>query len=639
MVVLTVDNIVKHYGPEPVLAGASFDLRAGEKISLIGPNGAGKTTLLKILMNELAPDQGEIVKSANTRLGYLEQHAEFPDGASIWDVASAALTHVRSLLKHNDELAQQIADASDPAEQDKLAHEFEELQHRLEQEGAYDAERRVQEVLSGLGFDEDSYAQKANTLSGGQQSRLLLAELLIESPEILLLDEPSNHLDLATTEWLENYVSNCRSAVLLVSHDRFFLDKVTSRTLELCNGTIDSYPGNYTKYVTLKEERLQVQRKTFEKQQEEIAKLEDFIRKNKYGQKHAQAEDRRKKLERIELVELPKEIEQPPMRFPAAERAGDIVLRCENLAKSYDFPLFGNLTFDVLRGEKWGIVGPNGCGKTTLLKCILGKETLDKGTVKVGAKVKISYFDQALSGLDPEMEVQDAVRPPERDETTEQQRRDLLAKFGIRGDAALRKVGDLSGGERNRVLLSLLASTGANVLILDEPTNHLDLWARQSLERAIRDFDGTVIFVSHDRYFLNQVADRLLFVEPGRFRVIEGNYDALQHMIKVGLASEARSLSEAKGEHLGGNGKPSKEEKKARDKERRKRKFPYRKPEDIETEISEREWRIEELHASLADPEILRDGSKVKAATNEVEEQRAKIAELYEHWVEAMEMN
>jgi ATP-binding cassette subfamily F protein 3 len=361
--------------------------------------------------------------------------------------------------------------------------------------------------------------------------------------------------------------------------------------------------------------------------------MEDFVRRHHYGQKHAQAEDRRKKLERLERVDPPREIVAPPMGFPDASRTGDIVLRVEHLSKAFDRPLIEDLTFDLLRGEKWGVLGPNGSGKTTLLKCLLGMLSPDAGRIVVGAGVKIGYCDQLLACLDVESPVLDAIRPAHK-EFVEQQRRDLLARFGITGDLAFQPVGSLSGGERSRTALTMLAALDANLLVLDEPTNHLDLWARGALERALRRFNGSVLFVSHDRYFLNQVADHLLVVEPGRFRVVEGNYDSYRHLVKQGLAGDAPAHAAQPAEDWEAK-KASREPKPAR----RKRKFPYRKVADIEAEIQKRETRIAELHTALATPEVLRDGPRVKQAMAELQEQQAALAPLYEHWEEASERN
>jgi ATP-binding cassette, subfamily F, member 3 len=637
MIRLTVREIRKHYGPEPVLASVSFDLRAGERAALVGPNGTGKTTLLKILAGREEADAGAIELAAGTSVGFLEQQPEFIQDRTLWQEAREALRELIDLSEQAEAIAVQLGQTDDPAQHHRLGQRFDHLQQELHHRDAYHLDHKIERVLTGLGFSPDSFQQPVVQLSGGQQNRLLLAKLLLQQPDLLLLDEPSNHLDLEATEWLEDYLLASQQALILVSHDRYFLDRVTTRTLELFRGTVDSYPGNYSAYQRQKGERLEVQRRTFERQQTEIAKMEDFIRRNQYGQKHAQAEDRRKKLERIEPVEPPREIAAPPMRFTPASRTGDIVMRVERLSKAFQQPLFQDLTFDILRGEKWGILGPNGSGKTTLLRCLLGESPMDSGRVVLGSGVRVGYFDQQLRCLDENSEVVDAIRPPHK-EFVEQQRRDLLARFGITGDMVFQRVGQLSGGERNRTALAMLAALDANVLVLDEPTNHLDLWARDALERALLAFDGTVLFVSHDRYFLNQVADRLLVVEPGRFRVIDGNYDTYQHLVRQGLVQgDGQALAAPPSRSQSRGGKPT-----AADGDgtvRRKRKFPYRKLADIEADIHQREDRIESLHAALADPDVLRDGRRVKQTTAELEQTKQELATLYAHWEEAAEMN
>jgi len=633
---LSVRDLHKRYGPDPVLDGVTFDVRAGERIALVGPNGSGKTTILRVLAGREEPDAGTIELAGSARVGYLEQQPQFPAGHTVWDEAHDALRDLVSLARDAERLAAALAQAEDEVERRRLGERFDHLQHELHHRDAYNLDHKIERVLAGLDFPPETYRQNVEQLSGGQQNRLLLAKLLLEEPDLLLLDEPSNHLDIEATEWLESYLIDSSQALILVSHDRYFLDKVADRTLELFRGTVDSYSGNYTAYQRQKAERLEVQRRTYEKQQTEIAKMEDFVRRHHYGQKHAQAEDRRKKLERIERVEPPREIASPRMAFPEATRTGDIVLRVEHLAKAYDQPLFADLSFDILRGEKWGILGPNGSGKTTLLRCVLGRCQPDAGRVILGSGVRPGYFDQLLECLDDDTHVLEAVRPPHK-EFLDQQRRDLLARFGITGDLVFQKVGSLSGGERNRVALARLSALDPNFLILDEPTNHLDLWARESLEKAIRQFEGTVLFVSHDRYFLNRVADRLLVVEPGRFRVIEGNYDTYLHLVRQGLAAGDRRGAEAAGAKAdAGNEGGSRDQ---RNPPRRKRKFPYRKAADIEAEIAGREAQIEQLHAALTDPQVLRDGQRVKQIKAELEEQQAALPPLYEHWEEAAELN
>lgn len=634
MILLSVNDLLKRYGPEPILDGVSFDVRAGERVALVGPNGTGKTTLLRMLASPEEADRGTIQLSAQTRVGMLEQQAEFAPGRTVWEEARDALGDLIALGHEAERVAEALGQATDEAERSRLGKRFDHLQHLLQLRDGYNLDHKIERVLSGLSFATAAFAQPVLQLSGGQQSRLLLAKLLLQQPDLLLLDEPSNHLDIAATEWLEDYLIGAGQALIVVSHDRYFLDKVTERTLELLRGTVDSYTGNYSAYQRQKKERVEVERRTYEKQQIEIAKMEDFVRRHSYGQKHAQAEDRRKKLERIERVELPREIAAPAMGFPEAVRSGDIVVRVEGLSKSFAEPLFRDVSFDVLRGERWGILGPNGSGKTTLVRCLLGQCEPDEGRVARGAEVKVGYFDQLLRCLDDDEQAVDAIRPDHK-EFFEQQRRDLLARFGLTDDMVFQKVSSLSGGERNRAALAMLAASDANFLVLDEPTNHLDLWARESLEQSLKAFNGTLLFVSHDRYFLNRVADHILVIGPDRCYVIEGNYETYLYLAKQRQAADNGPSSETSETPAAAKKRSQSDKKPAR----RKRKFPYRKVEDIENEIAEREARIDELHAALANPEVARDGQRIKHATAELKEQQQTLTTLYEHWEEAEELN
>ncbi len=637
MILLSVNNIRKYYGPEPVLDGVTFDVRPGERIALVGPNGTGKTTLLKIIAGREEADAGEVNLHASARMAYLEQQPELTAGRTVMQVAREGLADLEQLARDASDVADQLAAADSDEQRQQLGQRFDELQHALHQREAYHIEHRVHAILHGLGFAEETHGQPVEQLSGGQQNRLMLAKLLLTEADLLLLDEPSNHLDIQATEWLENHLAASSQAMLLVSHDRYLLDKVANRTLELFRGTSDDYTGNFSAYWRQKAERLEVQRRTYEKQQEEIEKLKEFVRRHHHGLKHAQAEDRRKKLERIVPVDLPREIAAPPMGFPPASRSGDVVLRVEHLAKRYDMPLFDDLTFQIERGERWGILGPNGSGKTTLLRCLLDLVTPDDGRVIFGTGVRPAYFDQLLSFPDLETQVVEAVRPDHK-EFNEPQRRDLLARFGLTGDIVFQKLSSLSGGERNRAALARLSVSDANLLILDEPTNHLDLWARASLEQSLKAFDGTLIFVSHDRYFLNQVADHLLVVEPGRFRVVEGNYDFYKHLVSAGLAQGEAIASREEPQQPKPTATANANTKNEQQPKRR-RKFKYRKVPEIEAEILERETSIEELHTLLATEEVLRDGNRVKQIKAEIDQHQTALPTLYEHWEEAVELN
>jgi ATP-binding cassette, subfamily F, member 3 len=648
MILLNVTDVRKRFGPEPVLEGVTFELRPGERVGLVGPNGCGKTTLLRILAGREEADAGSIEFHPTAHLGYLEQQPEFEPGRTLHDEARSALADLLSLQQEALEVAQAIGEAADPIEQRRLARRYDHLQHELHLQDAYNLDHRIEQVLDGLRFSRASFDQPAASLSGGEQNRLMLAKLLLAEPNVMVLDEPSNHLDIDATEWLEDFLVDSSAAMLVVSHDRYFLDKVTTRTLELFHGTVDSYAGNFSAYWHQKAERLLVERRTYEKQQTEIEKTKDFIRRNAYGQKHAQAEDRRKKLDRIEPVAPPREIAGPPMRFDAISRTGDIVARAEGVAKSYDRPLFVDVSFDVLRGQRWALLGPNGCGKTTLLRCLLGIVEPDRGRVQIGQGILVGYFDQQLAELADDLAVVDAIRPKHK-QMNEPERRNLLARFGITGERAMQPVGQLSGGERCRAALARLAAADANFLVLDEPTNHLDLWARDALETAISQFDGSVLLVSHDRYFVNRVADHLLLVESERVRTIEGNYDTYQMLLK-GAADRPEAdvpPSRSRGKENvkqtpkdKGKGKPKgKAPAKASEKAPKQRRFPFRKVRDLEDEIFERETCIEQLQQELSEPEVLRDGPRVREIKAQIEEEQAALKTLYEHWDEAMELN
>ncbi len=434
---------------------------------------------------------------------------------------------------------------------------------------------------------------------------------------------------------------------MLVSHDRFFLDQVTTEVWELVDAKLDHFRGNYSAYVRQKAERLEVQRRTFEKQREEIEKLEDFIRKHHAGQKSTQAEDRRKKLERIEEVEQPREIHTPKFRFPRPRATGDIVLRAKDLKKAYDKPLFDRLSFQIERGQRFAILGSNGSGKSTLLKCLLGEVQPDAGSVTLGAGVRIGYFDQLLKQLDLDMQPLEAVRVPNRD-LVDKERRDILAAFGLIGEVVTKPLRMLSGGERNRVMLARLSALEANFLVLDEPTNHLDLWSRQALELAVQSFDGTVLLVTHDRYLVNAIADHVLVLRDGKASLIDGNYDNFRHWLRQGMAIADRGNVAVSDKGAGAktatannaaNTSASPAANTSQAKPKRKRKFPYRKVADLESDIMQVEGEIEQMQQKLIDPQILRDGRLVKEVQQQLSEYETKLASLYEHYEEACELN
>ena len=641
MIQLIVDNIVKYFSEEAVLDGVSFELSKGDHVALVGPNGAGKSTLVNIITGVLEPDSGRVDLHPSIRVGVLEQQPEYVAGKTVWDEAATALEELATLTEQAQRVAEEMAQAMGQ-EQEALAERYDRLQEKLFQQDAYNLDYRIERILSGLGFVDSEFEKTVDQLSGGQKNRLALAKLLLAEPDLMILDEPSNHLDVDATQWLEKFLAASTATILLVSHDRFLIDQVSHKTIELHQGTIEIYKGNYSAYMRQKDERNAVLRRTYEKQQDEIARLEEFVRRHIGSQKTTQAEDRRKKLQRMELVNPPREIIAPAMGFPKPERSGDIVIRSEHVSKAYDFPLFQDLTFDILRGQKWGILGPNGTGKSTLMKILNGEVEADEGEIHIGAKVKSAYFDQHLTCVDSDKEVVEAIRPDHK-EFVERERRDVLARFGITKEMVFKKVSQLSGGERNRTALAWLSTRDANLLYLDEPTNHLDLWARDSLEKTLNDYEGTVVIVSHDRYFLDQVCDMLLVVEPKRFRVIDGNYSTYQTLIDSGLAQEARVGKESKTTTAAVDDVPAeskaKRAKGANSKPRRKRKFPYRKVAELESEIAAIENRIEAIYSEMGLEATLRDGDLIKNLNAELESLQNSLEPLYEHLEEAIEMN
>lgn len=639
MILIAANGLGRQYAGDPIFQNLDFEVRAGERIGLVGPNGVGKTTLLRLLTGLDQPDYGSLHIRSGVRVSLLKQQPQFGPDDTLVSVARSGLAPLVELQFELEEAANELAEADDDADRERASRRFADLQDRIEHQDAYTIEHRVEEILTGLGFTPDQFARLARTFSGGQQSRMMLAKLLLESPDVMLLDEPSNHLDIATTEWLEAYLARQPVAMVVVSHDRYFLDAVVTKIWELHFGSIAAYPGNYTQYQRLREERAEVLRRQAERQAEQKADLQDFIRKWGVGQKAKQAKDREKKLARLEAeqVETMRDVEGPPMGFDEVERSGDITIEARKVSKAFDKPLFRDLNLAVHRGQCVGIMGPNGAGKSTLLKILIGREKPDSGEVRLGHKVTIGYYDQGLESLPPETTVVRAVWPEDDPDWVQQDVRDLLGRFGLRGDIVFQTVGQLSGGERGKAALARLAATGANLLVMDEPTNHLDIWSCEALERSVREFEGTVLVVSHDRYFLNQVADRLIVIADGRARVIEGDYETYQRLVKL----EGESTKSKTGEPRSSRSEqasttlspaPSKSGK-------RKRKFPYRKPADIEQEIAQIETELAAVELALGNPDTYRDADTARDAQERFDDLQDQLSQLYEHWEEALEFN
>jgi ATP-binding cassette subfamily F protein 3 len=636
MILLSCTRLARGFDEGPLFEDIGFELYAGERVGLVGPNGVGKTTLLRLLAGLDRPDDGEVRMHAGARAVLLQQQPEFQPGRTLFQDAKSALDEL--LAAHDDMVrtAEELARATDDASRTSLAARYDRLNELLRHYDAYNVDHRVEHVLDGLGFRREDYDRTVDTFSGGQQSRLMLAKLLLAAPDVLLLDEPSNHLDIDATRWLEDYLVQQSEAMLLVSHDRYFLDRVVTKVFELQGGRLSSYPGNYQAYTRLRQERYEQELKAWEAQQEYIAKQEDYIRRVHYGQLHKQAQSRKKALDRLERVDRPTLVEGPRMHFGAVRRTGDVVLQVDDLAKAYDLPLFSHLSFTLQRGRRLGIMGPNGSGKTTLLRILLGDEEPDAGRVQRGHLVEFGYYDQQLESLPADEPVIRAVWPEPDPEINEQRMRDLLGRFGLAGDQVSQRVGDLSGGEKSRAALARLVVLGVNVLVLDEPTNHLDLWACEALEQALLEYEGTALVVNHDRYFLNRVVDQLIVLDgAGGSQVIHGNYDTYEMMRAQQQAARAEAEERRDKQPKTAPAAAASAAAPAK----RKRRFPYRKVEDLEAEITEQEARLREVEERMASPDLYRDGERVKETTRAFEETKAKLQRLYEHWEEAVELN
>jgi len=527
-----LDDVYKSYAATEVLRGVTFQVNPHERVGLVGRNGAGKTTIFRLVTEQEETDRGEVILLRGLRIGLLEQQPTFEGELTVRDEALNVFTEIRGMEAEMTRLEHAMSEASGEALDDAM-HSYSDLWHAYEFAGGFSYHARAEAVLAGLGFSDIDLDKPADQLSGGQKARLALAKLLLSEPDVLLLDEPTNHLDVNAVEWLEDFLSEYKSAFIIISHDRFLLDRTAAKIIEMDGGRATVYPGNYSAYTRQREERRLVQAREYEEQQELIARTEDFIRRNIAGQKTKQAKSRRKMLERIERVEAVRDERVGDFRLHSVARAGDNVLAVADLSIGYDTAaLATGISFLLRRGERLGIIGPNASGKTTFLKTVLGDLEPISGGLTWGANVNIEYFDQELSSLDLGSTVSEeiaAVAP----RATPGELRSYLAKFLFTGDDILKPVVALSGGEQSRLALAKLIYSRANVLVMDEPTNHLDIPSREALEAALAQFPGTMITVSHDRYFLDKLATKILHFENGAATYHNGSYSdfyAVHHL-------------------------------------------------------------------------------------------------------------
>ncbi len=615
-----INAVSKLFGGELIFQDVSFRIEPGDRVGLVGPNGAGKTTLLNIIAGRLAPDSGEVALTRNTLVGYLTQMPEFSPHHSLREELLSVFDAVRDLEAEMAAVAQQLAapeTLSDPDSYQALLDRYAAMQERFEHAEGYTIESRVQQVLDGLGFTREQQSLPARALSGGQQTRAALGKLLLQTPDLLLLDEPTNHLDLAALEWLEDYLNEWKGAVVVVAHDRYFLDRIARRTIEVDNHRIEEYPGNYSTYVRLREERMELRRRAFDAQQEHITHTEDFIRRYKAGQRAREARGRQKQLDRLERVERPYHAPELHFKMRVAYESSEIALETQKLAVGYGAtPLIQVGELLIERGSRVGLLGPNGSGKTTLLRTIVSELPALAGYVKFGTNVKLGYYAQTHEGLDPTHLVIDEIR--EATLLSEEGARTFLGRFQFRGDDVFKPIGVLSGGERSRIALAKLTLQGANVLVLDEPTNHLDLPARQFLESVLADYDGTVIFVSHDRYFIDAVATHLWIIEHGELRAVEGNYTTYRQRI---LTQAARAQAQAKVSQRTAQKSAIKPD------ATRKRTVEL-----VESEVASAEARVAAIEAALNIAGEAADVTRIAQLADEYAVAKANLDTLYEEW-------
>jgi ATP-binding cassette subfamily F protein 3 len=550
MPIVKLDHVSKYYGANLVLDDICWQVSADDRIGLIGDNGTGKTTLFKIMTGEITHYKGNVERAKRSGIGHLHQEAEYNSEMKLRDaIRTAAFSHMYELEARMRELAEEMVQVEDDDDMEEILNDYARLQERHEAHGGYDYEHRIDAILGGLGFTHDDFDLPVGVLSGGQKSRAALAQLLLEEPDLLLLDEPTNHLDLEGTEWLESFInSDYKGAVVVVSHDRYFLDKVVTKVAELQNHKLGEYSGNYTQYIYLKEQNLLTQQRRYIQQQEEIERDKDFIRRYHAGQRSREAKGREKKLERMELIEKPQLHNKTiKLEFKTDIRGGDDVLLLRNVSKKYnDKVLFENLDLDIYRQDRVGIIGPNGVGKTTLLRLIMGLEKPTTGTVKLGANLRVGYYDQEHAGLNLNNSVLDEIWELRPDDT-QGEVRSYLGRFLFSDDEVFKTIQDLSGGEQSRVALAKLLLGNANFLILDEPTNHLDISSKEVLEEALLEYPSTALIVSHDRYFLDKIVNKIVFMETSNTRLWTGNYtDYQEWKLEKKREEEAKAAEERK---------------------------------------------------------------------------------------------
>jgi len=637
MPIVSVISAGKSFGAECIFEDVSFQIDEHDRIGLVGPNGAGKTTLLNLLAGREEADEGNIALARNIRIGYLTQVTDFRPENTLREEMLTVFSQVRSWERELGELARQIeaaATQTNTAEREQLLQRYADLQLRFEHAGGYTYENKVDQVLDGLEFSRELQESPVSHLSGGQQTRAALGKLLLQEPDLLLMDEPTNHLDLAALEWLETYLSGWKGAMVIVAHDRYFLDKVVSRTIEMAFGRIEEYPGNYTRYLQLREERMERRQREYEAQQAHIAHTEEFIRRYKAGQRSREARGRQKLLDRMERVQRPQDFPEMHFEFNSVVGSGQLVFSTQKLVVGYPAARAGDeakalvrvADLELLRGDRVGLLGPNGSGKTTLLRTLIGNIQPLSGHVFPGHNVRIGYYSQTHEGLNLERTIVDEIRQVST--LSEDGARSFLGRFLFSGDDVFKSIGSLSGGERSRVALAKLTLQGPNVLILDEPTNHLDLQSRQFLEELLGEFEGTLLFVSHDRYFIDSLATKVWVIEDGVLIPYMGNYTdyrTRKRPIVLDVPEPIKNNNSAPA-RVKRNLSPSQSAQK------KQARVKVRSIEDVEREIDKAETRVKALEDELAQAALKGDAAQLTQLYADYEQAKTRVDELLIEW-------
>ena len=635
MILLQVNQLCKYYGADIILSNIKLEVQTRDRIALVGRNGAGKSTLLKIISGNLSYDSGELIKPKDVKIGYLAQDTGLESNLSIWEEMLLVFEELRKQEQALRKLEQEMSDPSlfeNPNQYEKVLKEYDELQVQFKENGGYQFEADIRSVLHGLNFQSFDYNTKISSLSGGQKTRLALGKLLLSKPDILILDEPTNHLDIDTLSWLEQYLQSYDGAILIVSHDRYFLDEVVNQVYEISRHQIMKFPGNYSFYLDKKAENYERDMKSFEKQQDEVAKLQDFIQRNlARASTTKRAQSRRKQLDRMELMDRPLGDESSAtFRFDIEKQSGNEVLNIHSLSIGYekDAAVSTNINLRVTRGESIALVGPNGVGKSTLLKTIVEKLPALEGDLQIGTNVAIGYYDQQQADLTSNKTVLKELWD-EYPFKNEKDIRTVLGNFLFSGDDVLKIVSSLSGGEKARLALAKLMLQKANFLILDEPTNHLDLDSKEILENALIDYPGTILFVSHDRYFINRIASNVIELNLGGVTEYLGDYD--YYVEKKLEQEELKALQNQKQSTIQSN--PSEKSSYQQDKEVKKlERQRQRRIEQIENQIEELEQAVEQNEQLLCDPEVFQDHVKSLEINEENEKYKQELEQLMEEW-------